>query len=160
MEWTDQYGLKAAAKSQIRINSVPDQPPSIASEDFPRQAVVLNSEQLNFHILANDDFGVRRVGLEWNSRSKDQTVGSSATTTDLGSTRNERVLALGTPESTAFEAQGTFKASDLGIESELIEVRLWAEDYLPGRERAYSVPYHLYVLTADDHALWGHRSAQ
>ncbi len=33
-------------------------------------------------------------------------------------------------------------------------MRLFVEDYLPGRERVYSPPYLLYVLNAEQHAIW------
>ena len=33
-------------------------------------------------------------------------------------------------------------------------VRIFAEDYFPGRERVYSPPYTLYVLNAEQHAIW------
>src|SRR5690606_11780704 len=41
-----------------------------------------------------------------------------------------------------------------GIEAQPLEVRLFAEDYLPGRERTYSHPFLLYVLTPEQHAIW------
>src|SRR5262249_15123441 len=35
-----------------------------------------------------------------------------------------------------------------------IQVRLFAEDFLPGRARVYSTAYILYVLNAEQHAIW------
>ena len=33
-------------------------------------------------------------------------------------------------------------------------MRLFAEDYFPGRERVYSPPHLLYILNAEQHAIW------
>jgi hypothetical protein len=54
----------------------------------------------------------------------------------------------------SFVSQGTFRPIDLGIESKAIELRMWADDYLPGRPRSYSAPHRFLVLTADEHAVW------
>ncbi|MGN6547253.1 MAG: hypothetical protein ACTHK7_19525, partial [Aureliella sp.] len=54
----------------------------------------------------------------------------------------------------SIQAPATFSAKALGIKPQPIEVRLWAEDYLPGRERTYSPPHVFFVLTPEQHALW------
>jgi hypothetical protein len=66
----------------------------------------------------------------------------------------ERILAAGGPEKELLELTGTFSAVSLGIEAQPIHVRLFAEDYFPGRQRVYSPTYLLYVLTAEQHAIW------
>src|SRR5262249_3337169 len=48
----------------------------------------------------------------------------------------------------------TFSAKSQGIEPQPIRLRVYAEDYLPGRPRVYSPTYLLYVLNAEQHALW------
>jgi hypothetical protein len=40
------------------------------------------------------------------------------------------------------------------VAPQTIQVRAWAEDYLPERERAYSATFVLHVLDANEHALW------
>ncbi len=52
------------------------------------------------------------------------------------------------------EASGTFSAQSLGIEPQPIHLRVFAEDYFPGRKRVYSPNYVLYVLNAEQHAIW------
>ena len=52
------------------------------------------------------------------------------------------------------EVLGTFTASSLNIEPQPIAVRIFAVDYLPGRERTYSPPYVFYVLNPEQHAIW------
>ena len=68
--------------------------------------------------------------------------------------RGERMLAAGGGDRETLEVRGTFSAQTLGIEPQLVQVRLFAEDYYPGRERVYSPPYQLYVLNAEQHAIW------
>ena len=42
----------------------------------------------------------------------------------------------------------------MGIEPQPIHVRLFVEDFFPGRERVHSPTYLLYVLNAEQHAIW------
>src|SRR5204863_69644 len=62
--------------------------------------------------------------------------------------------ATGGPDKELVELAGTFSATSLGIEPQPIQVRLFAEDFFPGRQRVYSPPYILYVLNAEQHAIW------
>ena len=63
--WQDTFGLEGKEPFTLAINGRDDEAPSLACEDLPRQKVVLDSELLAFKIHAQDDFGVRRVGMEW-----------------------------------------------------------------------------------------------
>ncbi len=144
MEWIDFDGLTGREPFELTIASVVDEIPTVIAQDFPRQAVVLDSEQINFRALAADDFGVKRIGMVWNSL--DETLAKSVS--------GEKVISAGGPENTSMQVPATFSAQSLGIEAQPIEVKLWAEDYLPNRERVFSVPHVLFVLTADQHAIW------
>ena len=106
---------------------------------------MLDTEQLNFRIKAEDDFGVKQVGIEW--EGIDPTVVNVPT-------KGERVLAAGGFEKRNVEASGTFSAQSLGIEPQPIHLRVYAEDYFPGRKRVYSPNCTLYVLNAEQHAIW------
>src|SRR4029077_1417818 len=114
-------------------------------EDLPRQKVVLDSELVNFKIRAHDDFGVKAVGMEWEG-IENPVVKTLA--------KGERLLAGGGNARESLEVSGTFSAKTLGIEPQPIAVRLFVEDYFPDRERVYSAPHMLYVLTAEQHAIW------
>jgi hypothetical protein len=144
-EWTDEFGLASKEPFTLTINSLDDEVPSISCADLPRQKVVLDTEQLTFTIHAQDDFGIKRVGMVWQGLDK-----TNFTTPAKG----ERIISAGGPEKEQLELAGTFTASSLSIEPQPIEVRLFAEDYFPGRERVYSPPHLLYVLNAEQHAIW------
>ncbi len=113
---------------------------------------------------AHDDFGVKRVGIEWKAAdigaaggaAAGNTAGSNTAGSAKGETAasGEQVLGAGGNDKEIIELAATFCAQTLKIEPQPLEVRIFAEDYLPGRERVYSAPYLLYVLTADQHAIW------
>ncbi|EMI57878.1 hypothetical protein [Rhodopirellula sallentina] len=144
-EWKDQFGLTPREPFALNINAVDDEAPTLICDGLPRQAVVLDSETLKFTARASDDFGIREIGLMWRGL-------------DMGyveePAKGERPLAAGDHTATDVDAIGTFCATHLGIEPQPIELFVWAEDYLPGRNRIYSPPHVLYVLTPDQHAIW------
>lgn len=143
--WRDQNDLAGKEPFTLTISSREDEAPSISAEDLPRQKVVLDSEALNFKVRAQDDFGVKQVGIDWQGID---------TTNFKNPAKGERILAAGGTEKEMFELAGTFSATSLGIEPQPIQVRLFVEDYFPGRERVYSPVYTFYVLNAEQHAIW------
>jgi hypothetical protein len=143
--WQDTFGLEGKEPFVLAITGREDEAPSLACEDLPRQRVVLDSELLSFKIRAQDDFGVKQIGLEW------QGVDNPVVATPA---KGERVLAAGGHDKESMEISGTFSAKSLGIEPQPVQVRMFAEDYFPGRQRVYSPPYTFYVLNPEQHAIW------
>jgi hypothetical protein len=144
-EWQDQFGLSGREPFTLSIAGHDDEAPSLVCEGLPRQRVVLDSEVLNFQVRARDDFGVKTVGIEWLGVD-DPTIARKAA--------GERILAGGGNDRESLEVAGTFSARSLGIEPQPLEVRLFVEDYLPGRERVYSPTHLFYILNAEQHAIW------
>ena len=145
LRWQDTFGLEGKEPFTLAINGREDEAPNLACEDLPRQKVVLDSEVLSFKIHAQDDFGVRRVGMEWQGID-DQLVSSPA--------KGERILGAGGQDRESLALAGTFSAKSLGIEPQPVQVRMFVEDYLPGRPRVYSPPYTFFILTPEQHAIW------
>ncbi|WP_165219869.1 hypothetical protein [Aquisphaera insulae] len=143
--WKDALGLEGRAPFVLSVNGRDDEAPSLACENLPRQKVVLDSETLNFRVKAQDDFGVKTVGMEWNGPD-DPMIKNPA--------KGERILAAGGSDKETLDVAGTFTAKNLGIDPQPVAVRVFVEDYLPGRPRVYSAPYILYVLNAEQHAIW------
>ncbi len=151
MNWTDADGLTAKQPARLSIQGLDDAPPMVSVENLPRNTIVLNTEQLNFQIISNDDFGVREAGLEWwsgDEPSSDAKVARDRKSIDW------RRLGDGAPDQTSLLSQGTFRPIDWGIESQAIELKAWAVDYRPNQERSYSAVHRLLVLTPDEHAIW------
>ncbi len=143
--WRDVLGLSSKEPFRLSITRSDDEAPVISCEGLARQQVVLDSQQLQFKVKVNDDFGIRRVGMEWQPiRMPGQSAGKPG----------EQMLAAGGAEQATMDVAGTFTATALGIEPQPLQLRLFAEDYLPGRERVYSSAYVMYVLNAEDHAIW------
>jgi hypothetical protein len=145
LEWQDEFGLSGQMPFTLSISARQDEPPTLSSEGLPRMRVVLDSETLSFKVRAGDDFGVKQVGLMWKGVD------------GLGVAKpaeGERLLATGGYDQESLELAATFCAQTLSIEPQPLEVRLYAEDYKPGRERTFSQPFLLYVLTAEQHAIW------
>ena len=144
-QWQDEFGLQGQEPFTISITSREDDAPSVRCEGLPRQRVVLDSETLSFQVRAQDDFGVKRVGIEWQGTG-DENVSNPA--------HGERILAAGGSEKEVVELPGTFCAKTFEIEPQPLNVRIFVEDYLPGRERVYSPSYLLYVLNPEQHSIW------
>jgi hypothetical protein len=143
--WQDTFGLAGKAPFLLAVDGRDDEAPTLACEGLPRQKVVLDSETLPFKVKAQDDFGVKQLGMEW--RGVEGAIVKSPA-------RGERLLAAGGSEKDVLEGGGTFSAKALGIEPQPVQVRIFAEDFFPGRGRVYSPPYTLYVLNAEQHAIW------
>ncbi len=143
--WQDEFGLAGKEPFTLAVAGRDDEPPTLTCEGLPRQRVVLDIEQLAFKVHALDDFGVKRVGIEW--RGVEDPVVKSPT-------QGERILAAGGNDKDTLDVAGTFSAKALGIEPQMVNVRVFVEDYLPGRPRVYSPPYTMFVLNAEQHAIW------
>ncbi|GIW88318.1 MAG: hypothetical protein KatS3mg108_2642 [Isosphaeraceae bacterium] len=145
IRWRDRLGLEGKEPLAVRVTRLEDEAPMVAVEGLPRQRVVLDREQLVFRIQAQDDFGVRQVGMEWQGID-DPTISSPA--------RGERLLAAGGPTAERLEVGGTFQATALGIEPQPVQMRVYVEDYRPEGGRVYSPAFTFYVLSAEQHAIW------
>ena len=144
-QWRDEFGLGGQEPFTVSITAREDESPSLSCEDLPRQKIVLDSETLTFKVRAQDDFGIKVVGIEWQGADKNY-VSKPA--------KGERLLAAGATDKELLELAGTFCAKTLEIEPQPLNVRLFVEDYFPGRSRTYSATYLLYVLSADQHSIW------
>ncbi|XZE21601.1 hypothetical protein SH449x_001504 [Pirellulaceae bacterium SH449] len=145
LQWTDADGLQSKSSYPLQVEVLEDQAPTVFGDGLPKAKVVLESEQIEFRVRALDDFGIKQVGLEWSviDESRSDRI-----------ERGELMLASGGPSQSALDALATFQATAMKIPSKPVEVRLFAEDYLPDRGRVYSSPYLMYVLSPADHAVW------
>jgi hypothetical protein len=143
--WQDRFGLSGKEPFLLTVSGRDDEVPSLTCEDLPRQRVILDTEQFSFKVKAADDFGIKQVGLEWQG-AENPVVKSPA--------KGERILAAGGNDKENLELTGTFSAQALGIEPQLLQVRVFVEDYYPDRPRVYSPAYTFYVLNAEQHAIW------
>ncbi|MDG2223412.1 MAG: hypothetical protein P8L85_18665 [Rubripirellula sp.] len=144
LQWEDEYGLQGQEPLELTIDVVDDESPTLVCESLPRRKILLDSEVVSFQVRARDDFGVKRVGIEWK--------GVGALSSD--STMGERIIAAGHSTAETLELAATFCARDEKIEPQLISFRVFVEDYLPGRERSYGPECMFEILDPAQHAIW------
>lgn len=148
MTWQDVEGLAPRDPFVLRVRAVEDEAPKVMARRDSLEQVVLDSEVVTFDLSATDDFGVQRAGLEW--------LGAPPAENEKGKTRlkGDKVAAAGAHEKRELAGRATFCAVRDGVSPQTIEVRAWADDYLPGRQRSRSAAFTLHILNKTDHALW------
>ena len=143
-QWSDHDGLSGSKPFKLSIEATEDGAPTLICDNLPKRKVILDSEVLSFTIRARDDFGVKRVGIEW------QGLNESLPTIASG----EAILGAGDQNTEFLELAGVFSAATHEIQPQPVAVRVFVEDYLPGRERTYSPTSVFDVLDAEQHAIW------
>nr|MDQ3333413.1 hypothetical protein [Planctomycetota bacterium] len=140
LTWRDRFGLAGGQPFAIAVTAAEDEAPSLVCENLPRQKVLLDSEAVAFEVRARDDFGVKQVGIEWE--------GLDVSLPELA--KGERVIGAGGPEAESLD----LAATHLGIKPQPVAMRVYVEDFRPGRERVYSPVCYFDVLDAEQHAIW------
>ncbi len=143
LAWRDEHQLPGKDDFTLTIEAVEDQPPSVRCDEMPGRRRLLDSDVVTFRVTADDDFGVKRVGYEWEGLKSES-----------GTQRGERIIGAGGPEVERLELAGTFSAEELGIEPQPVSIRVFVEDHLPGRPRVYASEHVLQIVPAQQHANW------
>lgn len=140
-EWTDKDGLAAREPLSLKVNAVDDEMPRILARRDTQEQVIIDTEVVTLDLEASDDFGIKRVGVEWRGNDPARPA------------QGQNISAAGASEMRLLNAKATFCAKRDGVEPQTIELRAWAEDYFNGH-RAVSPGIVLQIMTKDDHALW------
>jgi hypothetical protein len=143
-DWEDRLGLAGAAGFSIRLDAMEDAAPTCYLQGIDRQKVMLPEETVEFEVLAEDDFGVRQLGIEW--------TGELMRATDAAPAKGDLKLVEGGSEDRRLFSPASFSPAAFGIGPQKITLRGYSQDFLPLRGRVYSEPVTLYVLTRDEHA--------
>ena len=146
LAWRDRFGLVAREPQVIRLEVQEDESPTVSFSKLKNNRVVLSSEVLTFEIQAADDFGVKRVGLEWEG------IGNPVHNPEP--TSGEKTVSSGTPTTDIMTVAATFSAVRENVRPQSLRLRAFAEDYLPGRERVRSPDLVIHVLTPAEHFKW------
>ena len=146
LAWRDRFGLVAREPQVIRLEVQEDGSPTVNFNKLKNNRVVLSSEVLTFEIQAADDFGVKRVGLEWEG------IGNPIHNPEP--TRGEKTVSSGTPTTELMTVAATFSAVRENVRPQSLRLRAFAEDYFPGRERVRSPDLVIHVLTPAEHFKW------
>ncbi len=143
-EWEDRLGLADTGGFRVRIDAMRDAVPTVYLQGIDRQKAMLPEETAEFEVLAEDDFGVREVGIEWSGQATRPTAEPPA--------KGELKLADGGPEEQRLGRPAAFSPAAFGILPQKLTLRAFTEDFYPKRGRIYSEPVTIYVLTRDEHA--------
>lgn len=142
--WQDEFGLSGGAGFTLRVEAVKDESPVAYTQGLERQKAILPEESLDFEILGEDDFGLKQVGIEWESQPG--TTGAGA------AVKGELVAADGGAEERRLMEPVVFSPAAFDIGPQRLILRAFSEDYFPGRGRIYSEPITIYVLSREEHA--------
>lgn len=144
--WLDELGLTARTPFRLKVQALDDAGPSVFCEPQDAPAVILSTDVITFKVRGEDDFGVREVGLEWS--------GMPETAGQTQPDRGEKTVARGVPEATVLQGVATFCAASDQVRPQRLQLRAWALDYWPDRERVYSPVCLVQVLSPEEHAVW------
>jgi hypothetical protein len=147
--WQDTIGLTNASPWKLAVQTRKDAPPLPEIEELYRDTAILETEVLRVPIRASDDFGVKQLGLNWSLEE------SSGESTNLSADlpRRESVQEISGSDTRYIEHTVNFSPAVLGIPPETtIEVRAFAVDLFPGRERSESPVYRIHVMGNAQHA--------
>jgi len=141
--WIDEFGLSGGSDYRLRVDAVKDAPPMAYTQGLDRQKAILPEESMDFEILCEDDFGLKEVGIEWESLV--------ALPGEVPQVKGELVIAKGAPEERRIMKPVVFSPAAFGIGPQRLALRAFSEDLYPGRGRVYSEPVILYVLSREEH---------
>jgi hypothetical protein len=162
--WRDEVGLSCRTPFELKVAQRSDEPPQVECRGLDRATAVLEDETLVFRVEAEDDFGVKRIGLKWEVVDAAPTApAASATppapgaspapgTPAAGMSRGASELAAGKPQDRQLGAETRFSPRALGIGPGRVTLRAMASDYKPGRPESESAPYTILVLDRAQHA--------
>ena len=145
LNWQDIHGLTPLDPFEVTITLIEDQPPSILIQGVEREQFLLTSETLPLDLTANDDYGIRQMGIEW--------IGIHDPIENPEPHKGEKLAKMGEPQARTLQARTTFNPLHLKISPQTIRLRAYVEDYSPLSKRIYSPPILLHILNPEEHAL-------
>lgn len=146
LQWKDNLGLSAKDAFRLKLRAVDDDVPVVSFQQLDSEPVVLTTDVISFDVQADDDFGLKEVGLEWR--------GIENPLRNPSPQNGDKVVAKGLPEMREFSSKATFCAVSDKVQPQSLELRAYAVDFKPDRGRTYSPTYVIHVLTPEEHAIW------
>lgn len=142
--WFDEFGLVGGESFKIRVDAVKDAPPAAYIQGLDREKAMIAKETLSFEIIGEDDFGIKKAGIEWSSYG--------TLPEEKPAVSGEIILTKGGPEIERINEPALFSPAAFGITPQRLILRSFVEDYYPNRGRIYSEPILIYVLSEEEQA--------
>ena len=143
LDWVDLYQLKNSKSTKLSIETHTDAAPSAYIQDIASEVYLLADSAIELEILAEDDFGIRRAGIDWQ--------GSFTKPSPHSPANGQLDLIKGKPTLRNAAEPMIFSFRAYEIRPQKLSIRAWSEDYKPGRTRSYSAPIPVYVLSKQEH---------
>jgi len=143
LDWVDLYQLKNLTPTKLTIDAQIDAAPSAYIQNIANEIYVLADSAIEFEILAEDDFGIKRAGIDWQ--------GSFTKPSPHSPAKGNLDLIQGGPTLRNAAEPMIFSFQAYDIKPQKLVIRAWSEDYKSGRSRSYSAPITVYVLTKQEH---------
>ena len=142
--WRDQLGLTNASPWRLVLQRESDQPPLPDLPDLPRTTELLATEVMSIRAEAQDDFGVRDLGVAWEVVS--DTGQADSMTMEIKS-------EMASPQQKKVEDDFLWSPALYHIPADCtVQLQGFAQDYFPKRERTRTAPYVIHVLSQESHA--------
>jgi hypothetical protein len=139
--WRDQLGFTNQTPWKLAIQTQKDSSPIPELPDLSREISIIESEVLQIKVRARDDFGVQKVGLNWD-------LGTGATNQPYDFSAEAETF-----DRADFEQTFTFTPLLMAAQADTtIAVRGYAVDYFPGRESTETPSYRIHILGSEQHA--------
>ncbi len=146
LTWSDRLGLTNNAPFQLAIAQRPDSAPVPEIAGLFRDTAMLETEVLPIQVRARDDFGIKLLGLDWH-------VEGTETVTNQPALDHRFVFTAEDTAGQTIDATFNFSPAVLRIPADTtVEIRAYATDFLPGRERAETAAYRIHILGTAQHA--------
>lgn len=141
--WQDGFGLTNAQPWRLEVQIEKDVMPAPGFPELFRDTSILETEVLPIKVRAQDDYGVKTIGLLWEKPVEGTNSVVMAELTHETTNHNTRTV----------EHAFSFSPAVMGIPADSsVEIRSFATDYFPGRERSESPSYRIHVLGTAQHA--------
>ncbi len=143
LEWTDSHKLHSKRPAVFTIEPSSDTPPSSYIEAEETEFIQLLSSPIQFSINADDDFGIKTMGFQWQG-----TYFESTNLTPAQGKRIEYNPSHDDDKHLQFDSQIIFDPEKNGITTpQTVVFQAWVKDQLPGREPTLSqskITVHFY----------------
>ncbi len=143
LEWEDSVGLGPQEPFTVRITPLEDRPPTGDAQNLGRIVALLEEDTLTLDLLSRDDFGVKEVGIRWETAVEGDVPPA---------TQGSALARIGSHQATELPASVSFQPKAYEIGPQKLHLWVYSVDYLPGREASRSAPYTIFVLDRAQHA--------
>jgi hypothetical protein len=151
LEWQDTLGLRGKNPFVLKLVAKKDQAALADCRKLPSVVAMLEDEVLEIELVADDDFGVKQLGIAWEGEAgrEAEERGAAASETPV---HGSAIVAEGEPQKKQLTGKFRFAPQVMNIGPQMVTIHATAVDYYPDREPSQSLAYKIYVLDRAQHA--------